>query len=258
MNHLTVTLITRDEESDMPRALASVAGIADEIVVVDSGSRDRTCDVARAAGAKVVTRDWTDYSDQKNFAASLAAHDWILNLDADEEPDPRLRTSLAQWKDTQPEAVAYWMRRKACYLGRWILHSGWYPDPKLRLYRKDKARFVGTVHESLTVEGPTAWLEGELLHYTMNTLEDHLRKTRRYSALSARQLAQSGRRGWLLYFLFAPPWEFFRRFLLQQGFLDGTRGILIAAVSTYYVFLKYWKLGILLRGGTILGEDESP
>lgn len=257
MNRLTVTLITRDEEKNLPRALASLGNLADEILVVDSGSTDHTCELARQRGARVLERAWTNYGDQKNFAATHAAHDWILNLDADEELSPELQTSLRQWKTEAPAAVAYRIRRKARYLGRWIHHSGWYPDPKLRLYRRDRAGFVGALHEGLAVEGPTAWLEGDLHHYSVNSFEEHVRKLRCYATLAAAQLFTAGRRHWLLPMLLASSWAFLRTFFLQQGFRDGYRGLLIALMTAYYVFLKYHKLGVLVRGGSLDAEPGS-
>lgn len=248
MNRLTVTVITKNEEKDLPRALASVRDLADEIVVVDSGSTDRTCEIARQAGARVLERAWTDYSDQKNFAAAQAIHDWILSLDADEELSPALRAAVARWKEQPPAAVAYRMKRKGRYLNGWIQHSGWYPDTKRRLYRRDAAQWAGKLHEQLEVEGEVAWLEGDLLHYTFDTVEDHLASTRRYASLAAEFLRARGRRHWLLPLLVATPWAFLRTFIFQQGFRDGYRGFLIGCVASYYVFLKYANLAALARG----------
>lgn len=254
MNRLTVTIITLNEEKNLARALDSVAGIADDIVVVDSGSVDRTRELARERGARVFERGFTDYSEQKNFAAAQASQDCILSLDADEELSPELQQSVQRWKESEPAAVAYGMQRRAHYIDRWINHSGWYPDPKLRLYRRDRARWVGALHEGLQVEGTTGWLEGELRHFTVNSFEQHVRSVRRYTTLAARQLFSAGRRRWLLPFLFAAPWGLVRTLIFQRGFLDGRRGLQIAVMAAYYVFLKYWKLGVLMRGGSLEAE----
>ncbi len=254
MNRFTVTVITLNEAHNLPRALASIAEVADEIVVVDSGSTDGTCEVAHQHGARVLTRPFTDYSDQKNYAAAQAAHNWIFSLDADEELNAELEASLRRWKESEPRAVAYRMRRRAHYLGDWIRHSGWYPDPKLRLYRRDRARWVGALHEKLEVEGTTEWLEGELLHYTVSTLDEHARSVRRYTTLAARQLYEQGRRRWLLPLLVASPWAFVRTLVFRLGILDGHRGFLIAVMAAYYVFLKYRKLGLLVRGRALEPE----
>lgn len=258
MNRVTFTLITRDEERNLPRALASVKELADEILVVDSGSRDRTCQLARNQGARVIERAWSDYSDQKNFAASHASNEWIFSLDADEELSPELAAALAAWKTRSPDAVAYRMRRKARYLGRWIHHSGWYPDPKLRLYRRDAARWVGKLHESLEVRGAVGWLEGDLLHHTFDTLDAHKAAVCRYSALAAEDMWTRRRRRWLLSLLFASPWTFLRTLVLQQGFRDGYRGVLIAWMAAYYVFLKYWRLGRMKSGHRSASAPTEP
>ncbi len=247
MNRLSVTLITLNEERNLPRALASVGGLADEIVVVDSGSRDRTVELARQHGARVLERAWTDFSDQKNFAAAQASHDWILSLDADEELSPELRAELERWKQATPEAVAYEMPRRARYLGQWIKHSGWYPDRKRRLYRRDKARFAGVLHESLEVNGAIGRLEGDLRHYTVETLDEHRAKMEGYTTLAARELYRTGRRQWLLPLLVAPPWAFLRTYFFQQGFHDGAAGWHIARMAARYVYLKYSKLRALAR-----------
>ncbi len=251
MNRLTVTLITLNEEANLPRALASLADLPDEIVVVDCGSTDRTCEMARQQGARVVQRAWTNYADQKNFAAAQASHEWILGLDADEELSPELRKSLRAWKQCAPTAGAYEFARRANYLGGWIHHSGWYPDRKARLYRRDGARFVGVVHESLEVNGPVGRLEGDLYHYTVRSLGEHIAKMDTYTTLAAEQLYAAGRRKWLPRMLLSPPWTFLQKFVLQAGFLDGHRGWLIARMAARYVFLKYRKLGLLVGGGSL-------
>lgn len=258
MNRISFTLITRDEEHDLPRALTSIKGVADEIVVVDSGSEDQTCQVARNHGARVIERSWTDYSDQKNFAAAQAEHDWIFSLDADEELSPELRSSVASWKSRPSEAVAYRIRRKARYLGGWIHHSGWYPDPKLRLYRRDASRWVGKLHESLEVEGEVGWLEGDLLHHAFDTFDAHARAVRGYTTLAAQEMWAGGRRRWLLPLLFASPWAFFRTLVLQQGFRDGYRGVLIAWMAAYYVFLKYARVGSIATGRQSAAQPKGP
>jgi glycosyltransferase involved in cell wall biosynthesis len=256
MNRLTVTLITLNEERDLPRALASVRGLADEMLVVDSGSTDRTGDVARAHGARVLERVWTDFSDQKNFAAAQAAHDWIFSLDADEELSPALQEELRRWKETDPAAAAYEMPRRARYLGRWIRHSGWYPDYKRRLYRRDRARFVGALHESLAVEGAVGRLRSDLYHHTFATLAEHHARIEHYSRLTARALYAASRRQWLLPLLVAPPWMFLRTYFGKLGFLDGAAGWHIARLTARTSYLKYAGLGRLVRGQPL--EPEAP
>src|ERR1700680_4313258 len=157
MPPISAVLITYNEESDLPRALASLAGVADELVVVDSGRTDRTCEIGRGAGARVVLRPFDHFDKQKNFAAAQAAHDWVLALDADEALSPELRASLAAWKRREPPAIAdiaYQVATRSNYLGGWIRHSGWYPEYRIRFYRRDRARWQGALHESVHAEGP--------------------------------------------------------------------------------------------------------
>src|ERR1700694_1927146 len=176
MNRLSACLITLNEEHNLRRALESVRGVAEEIVVVDCGSRDRTMEIARECGAKVITNAWTNFAEQKNVAAAAASHDWILSLDADEELSPELRNALLTWKEKEPGFAVYEFARRAWYVGGWINHSGWYPDLQRRLYRRDAARFSGIVHESLQLNGEPGRLEGDLLHYTIQSFSEHEEK----------------------------------------------------------------------------------
>ncbi|MCB1021000.1 MAG: glycosyltransferase family 2 protein [Acidobacteria bacterium] len=234
-------LITLDEEKNLPRALASLA-FCDEIVVLDSGSADRTVELARQAGARVEQRAWTGYADQKNAVAALASHDWILSLDADEEVSPELAASIARLRAEGPAAAGYAFPRRARYLGRWIGHGGWYPDAKVRLYDRRKARWRGNyVHESVVADAETGRLDGDLLHYTCDTFSQHIQSVDRYTTLAARQMRAAGRRPSLARLVVAPPWTAFRTYVLQRGFLDGVQGLLIAAMAGFYVFAKYAK-----------------
>ena len=257
MNRLTATVITLNEEHNLPCALASLEDIPDEIVLVDSGSTDRTCEIGRQRGAAVFSRAWTGYSDQKNFAAARAKNDWILSLDADEELSPELRESLRVWKHAPPAAAVYECARKAWYLGAWIEHSGWYPDYKKRLYRRDAARFAGHLHESLDYAGPVGRLRGDLHHYTVQSFEEHVTSVNRYTTLAAEQLFAAGHRRWRLAMLLAPPWGWVQTFMIRGGFLDGRRGWLIARMAARYTYLKYRKLGRLVEGQPVAARQGS-
>jgi len=260
MNRLTATLITCNEEQNLPRVLDSLADLPDEIVVVDSGSADRTREIALQRGARVLCRAWTGFADQRNFAAAHAAHDWILALDADEELSPELRESLRAWKNHDPAEMAYEFSRLASYLGQWIRHSGWYPDRKVRLYRRDRARFAGVAHDSLVTDGRVGRLAGDLYHHAFRTVAEHTATVNSYSTAGAEEMFAAGRRSWLPAMLLAPPWMLLRRFFLQAGFLDGSRGWRIARMSAKYTFLKYRKLGVLARGGSLKAShrDANP
>jgi glycosyltransferase involved in cell wall biosynthesis len=246
MNRVSACLITLNEEENLPRVLDSLAGVADEIVVVDSGSTDRTEEVALLRGAKFFSRAWTNYADQKNFAAECATSDWILSLDADEELSSPLHTSLWNWKKHRPDLPVYEMARRTWYLGKWIRHSGWYPDFQRRLYRRDVAEFSGIIHESLRFDGKTGRLSGDLLHYTVRSFDEHQANVERYTTLAAQQMFDQGKRQWLAAMWFATPWSWFQNFVLRGGFLDGYRGALIAQMAARSVHLKYAKLGKLI------------
>ena len=247
MNRLSICVITLNETHDLPRLLKSVEGIAEEIVVVDSGSTDATMEIARAAGARVLTRAWTNYAEQKNFVAGQASEDWILLLDADEQLSGELRESILKWKAGPPQFPVYEMARLAWFLGAWIRHSRWYPDWQRRLYDRRKAHFSGAIHESLQFQGSVGRLRGDLLHYTVRNLEEQRQKSDEYSTLAARAMFENGRKEWRAAKWFATPWTWFRYFVLGAGFLDGYRGFLIACSAAHTVRLKYTKLGKLVE-----------
>lgn len=246
MNRISACLITLNEEENLSRALASLSGIADEIVVVDSGSTDRTEEIARQHGAAFSFRMWTNYAEQKNFAAESATNDWIFSMDADEELSSALQTSLLAWKKHPPDLSVYEVARRTWYLGAWIKHSGWYPDFQRRLYRRDAASFVGMIHESLRFTGDPGRLSGDLLHYTVRSFDEHEANVERYTTLAAQQMYALGKRRWRGAMWFATPWSWFQNFVLRGGFCDGYRGALIAQMAARSVRLKYAKLGKLV------------
>jgi glycosyltransferase involved in cell wall biosynthesis len=245
---LTAILIAYNEEQDLPRALASLAGIADEIILLDSGSTDRTCEIARALGARVYHRHLDGFAEQKNYAASFSSNDWILSIDCDHELSSELRASMLAWKRQIPEKNAYEILLFTNYLGGWIRHSGWYPEFKVLLYRRDKGKFAGALHERIHVDGPVGRLSGHLFHYTIRSLTEHRAKLDAMSTLAAEDMFAQGRKSWRAAMIFAPPWTFVQRILFQLGVLDGRRGWLIAWHSGSHIYLKYRKLGRLLAG----------
>ena len=257
MNRVSACLITLNEEENLPRALASLSGIADEIVVVDSGSTDRTEEIARQHGAAFFSRAWTNYAEQKNFAAERASHEWIFSMDADEEVSSVLHTSLLDWKTHKPECEVFELSRRTWYLGAWIKHSGWYPDFQRRLYRRGSAQFSGIIHESLRFDGKPGRLTGDLLHYTVRSFPEHETNVERYSTLAAQQLFAQGKRSWRPAMWFATPWSWFQNFVLRGGFLDGYRGALISQMAARSVRLKYAKLGKLIASKRHLGAANS-
>jgi glycosyltransferase involved in cell wall biosynthesis len=248
MPALTAILISYNEELDLPRALASLAGIADEIILVDSGSTDRTCEIARTFGARVYARKLNSFAEQKNYAASLSSNDWILSIDCDQELSPELRSSMLAWKRESPEKNGYEILLLTNYLGAWIRHSGWYPEFRVLLFQREKGNFVNALHERAHVEGPLGRLNGHLFHYTIRSLAEHQAKLDTMSTLAAEDMFAHGRKSWRAAMIFAPPWTILQRLAFQLGVLDGRRGWLIAWLSGKYIYLKYRKLGRLLAG----------
>src|SRR6185312_15523988 len=238
---ISAAIIAFNEERNIARAIESLR-FADQIVVVDSGSTDATREIAAKAGARVIEEQWRGYAAQKNFAATVAAHDWILSLDADEAVTPELAAEFAAVRAEGPRFDAYSFPRLAQYLGRWIRHSGWYPDRKVRLYHRARAKWVGQyVHESVCVDGTVGELRGDLLHYTCTSLADHRRTLERYTSLAAQEIVARGKPAPLARLIADPPWTFFRTWVLQGGFLDGPQGFTIARMAALYTFLKYAK-----------------
>lgn len=247
MNQLTICVVAQNEEENLPRLLKSVREVADEIVVVDGGSTDRSIAIAQEHGVKVVQRAFTTHADQKNYAASVATHDWIFLLDADEELSDELKASTLRWKRSEPQYAVYEMARLTWYLGAWIRHSRWYPDWQKRIYRRNEARFEGAIHSALRFEGRVGRLKGNLLHFTIRDFSEHEAKLERYTTAIAKEMFENGRRGWRAALWLATPWSWVRHFFLAAGFLDGYRGALIAQMAARGVRLKYAKLGQLVE-----------
>ena len=244
---ITATIITRDEQGHIARAIESV-GFCDEILVVDSGSTDRTVAVAKSMGATVICKDWPGYAAQKNFAAEHARNNWILSLDADEALTPKLAAGIKRLLPADQGCAGYDFPRLARYRGRWIRHSGWYPDRKVRLYDRTRGRWVGEyVHESVQVDGNVGHLDGDLLHYTCDSIDAHEANVDRYTDLAARELNDAGRHVAAWRPLLAPAHSFVKAYVLQLGFLDGRAGLTIAYMAGRYVYLKYSKARALAR-----------
>jgi glycosyltransferase involved in cell wall biosynthesis len=239
---LTVTVITRNEAANIAAALASVSW-ADEIIVVDSQSTDDTVSIARRLATRVEVRDWPGYSAQKNFAADLASHDWILSLDADERVTPALAGEIRQLLASSPAVGGYRIPRVAWYLGRWIRSTDWYPDYQLRLYNRRAGRWNGRrVHESVELAGAVGQLRNELEHHPYRDISHHLQTIDRYTTLAAQEQRAAGRRVRPWQTLFYPRFAFLRNYILKGGFRDGSTGLVVSLLNSYYVFLKLAKL----------------
>jgi glycosyltransferase involved in cell wall biosynthesis len=238
---LTVTVITRNESANLDAALASV-GWADEIVVVDAGSTDDTAAIARRHTDRVEVAGWPGFSAQKNYAASLASHDWILSLDADERVTPALAAEIRALLASDPAARGYRVPRMSFYLGRWIRGTDWYPDFQLRLYDRRAGEWNGRrVHESVRLTGEPGRLRSDLQHYPYRDLSHHLATIDRYTTLAADEMRMEGRRPSLAAVALHPPFAFLRNYVLRGGFRDGGVGFVVSVLNSYYVFLKLAK-----------------
>ncbi len=245
---LSVVIITRNEEAAIGRCLDSVSW-ADEVIVLDCGSTDETVAVARSRGAKVATTsDWPGFGPQKNRAISHATGDWVLSIDADERVSPELADQIRRVVSSPGAVHAYGIARLSSYCGRYMRHSGWWPDYVTRLFRRGKARFSDDlVHERLVVDGEVGQLTGTLLHESFDSLEQVLEKVNRYSSLSAEQMNANGRRGGVATAVLHGVGAFFRTYVLKAGFLDGREGFMLAVSNAEGAYYKYVKLFLLNR-----------
>ncbi|HEY3929998.1 MAG TPA: glycosyltransferase family 2 protein [Candidatus Koribacter sp.] len=253
---LSVVIITRNEEANIARTLASVVDLADEVILLDSGSTDHTLDVAKTFGPKVkiFQEDWKGFARQKNSAISKATGDWILSLDADEEVSPLLSREIVEAlrpkdESPQPIAQAFSIPRKNFFLGRWIKRGGFYPDRKIRLVKKEFAVFEDrAVHEDMKIDGPIVNLRGALLHHAYPTLTSYIEHMNRYSSLGAEMAVSSGKRGFSFFnILVRPQATFIYNYFFRLGFLDGREGLLLHRYHAMYVSWKYAKIWELTR-----------
>ncbi|HEX9424371.1 MAG TPA: glycosyltransferase family 2 protein [Pyrinomonadaceae bacterium] len=244
---ISATIITFNEEANIREACESV-GWADEIIVVDSGSTDKTSDIAAACGARVIYKDWPGFAAQKQFAADQALHDWVFSLDADERVSEELKASIATLSKADETKLAdgYRIPRRSYYQGRWIKGGGWYPDWQLRLYRKSRGCWGSRqIHESVKMSSDARIekLSGDILHYSVRDSAHHHRMIgERYAPLAAQQMFEEGRRTSHLKIATAAPAAFIRSYFLRGGFRDGLAGISIAAFAAHHAFLKHLML----------------
>ena len=264
---LSVAIITLNEELNLSRTLAGVRW-ADEIVVVDSGSTDRTVEIARSFDARVLERPWPGFAAQKNFALSQCTGDWVLSLDADEELSPELQREIRTLLATDPPVDAFRLKRRNLFLGRWIRHGGFYPDPKLRLIRRAAAGLAlppqfsnRPVHETIPFAGATQTLDYDLIHHAYPTLTAYLEHMNRYSTLGAEVLVGKGRvsrflPAFLLRILYVPQLTFCWNYFVRLGFLDGREGLLLHLYQAVYTSWKYAKAWELAFGAKRLAATD--
>jgi glycosyltransferase involved in cell wall biosynthesis len=249
---ISIVLITHNEEANLPRTLESVmplvGGGGGEIIVVDSGSGDRTLEIARSFGSKVFVEPWKGFAGQKNSAMNKASGDWVLQLDADEALEPQLAEEISSALKASPSINGFWIPRKNLFLGRWIKHGGYYPDPKLRLVRRGGGHFEEYgAHPTMKVDGPTGRLKHPLAHNAYPTLRGYIDHMNSYSSMGA-ELATTRRRGFsVLDIVVRPALTFMYNYFLRLGFLDGREGLLLHLYHSVYVSWKYSKAWELSR-----------
>ncbi len=258
---ISLVIITLNEEKGIARAIES-ASFCSDIVVLDSGSTDNTCQIARELGARVFLEEWRGFRDQKQRATDLALHDWVLSLDGDEAVSSELREEIKSLLNTWARGESqghfnidgFRMPRLTWNLGRWIRHGGWYPDYQLRLYNRTRAKWVGgQVHEHVRAERVER-LKAPLLHYPFPRHADQVATNNRYSGLGAEALDSKGEKFQLLKLIFKPYSKFLETYFIKRGFLDGLPGFIIAVGAAYSIFLKYAKLWEMQN----LKKEEKP
>lgn len=243
MSKLSTITLALNEETDIVPCLESVAWADERIVVLDPRTSDRTAELARQVGARVVERPFVNFADQHQAALALAAHDWVFSIDADERATPELAAEI-RCAIEQPSPVGWWVPRHNIIWGREIRHTGWYPDYQLRLMRRSRVRYdpEREVHELVIVDGEAGYLKNALVHYNYRTVAEFLRKTERYTLLEAGILRKAGVRPRLRSLVGQPLREFWRRYVQYQGYRDGGHGLLLSILMAYYRGLTYWRL----------------
>jgi glycosyltransferase involved in cell wall biosynthesis len=239
---ISVIVITKNEEQNIAACLESVSW-SDDVIVVDAESADATASLARERGAKVFVKKWEGFSAAKTYAVLQTKHQWVLWLDADERVMPALAEEIARLDLQSTRSAAFTVARRAYFLGRWIRHSGWYPGRVARLFNKETARFTpAAVHEGLEIDGIIGDLSNDLLHFTDPNLYHYFEKFNRYTTLAAVEAGQRGKRFGMSDLFIRPAWLFIKMYILKRGFLDGMQGLILALLSSAYVFTKYAKL----------------
>ncbi len=250
MVKISCVVITYNEEQNITRCLESVKDVVDEIIVVDSFSQDKTVELAKLQGAKVFFKKFEGFGEQKAFAIQQTSFDWILSVDADEKISDELKASILEVKKN-PQYDGYGFNILTNYCGKWIRHCGWYPQFKLRLLNKTKGHInLNKVHEGFEMNHSHAhigFLEGDLLHFSYNTIAEHSQKIQLYTELAAKTSMERGASIPLLKIIFGPTWSFFYHYILRKGFLDGYWGYVLCKNISYESFIKYVKIKLYTR-----------
>lgn len=242
---LTAVIITNNEERNIARCLESIKDVADEIVVVDSGSTDRTEEICNSFNVKFVKQEWLGYSEQKNFANSLASNDWILSIDADEELSEKLKNSISELKNQRlSDDDVFSMNRLTNYCGHWIHHCGWYPDRKIRIWNRKIGSWQGEIHETIvfSTEIQEKVLQGDLLHYSFATAQDYENQMFKFAKMRGQHYFMKGKKHASFYMAVSPVFSFIQHYIFHLGFLDGKDGLHICHITAKSTRLKYQTL----------------
>jgi glycosyltransferase involved in cell wall biosynthesis len=254
MPRLSVTVIALNQEANLGPCLETVA-FADDLVVVDTGSTDRTLEVARTYTPRVFSSPWLGFGRTKNFALDQAEGDWVFSLDTDERVPPELQAEIQAVLAADGPLDGYRVPRKNYFCGRWIRHLGWYPDYTLRLFRRGRGRFRDReVHEEVLVDGPVGNFHTPLEHYSYRSVSEYVSRMDRYARLAAQEMAKAGRRPFPGELLVRPLFSFLHLYFIRRGFLEGTPGYTLAVLMSMYKFLKYYYLRELARGRDLDGR----
>ena len=243
MESLSVVIITLNEEKNIERCLKSIQAVADEIIIIDSNSTDKTLEICQKYQAKIHQQKWLGYSTQKNFGNNLSENNYVLSIDADEALSEKLSKSILKLK-RKGFSGAYQFNRLNNYCGKWIKHTSWYPDTKLRIWNKTKGKWQGDIHENIIFEKniEVSHLKGDLLHYSYYSIREHIAQANKFSSISAQVKFEQGKKAGVFKIVFSPFFKFIKEYFIKLGFLDGIYGFTISIISAHETFLKYIKL----------------
>ena len=240
--NISLVMIVKNEEKNLAKCLNSVENLVDEIVIVDSGSTDKTIEIAKTFGAKIFKREFDSFSNQKNYALSIATNEWVLHLDADEVLSKELVEEI-KFVIINTKLDGFYLIRTNFFLGKQMKHSGINKEYRLRLAKKTLSKYVGgIIHEELIVNGKVGKLKNIMIHNSYPTISSYFNKLEQYTTLGAKKLLEKNKKAGIIDIVFKPPFEFIKRYILKCGFLDGIRGFIWAVLYAFYTFIKYIKL----------------
>lgn len=251
MTPISAVIITFNEEKNIDACISSISKVANDIVVVDSFSTDKTEELCKKYSAvQFVSQEWLGYAEQKNFGHKIAKHDWIISIDADEILSDELTDSIQHHLGLGLKGV-YQCKRLTNYCGSWIKHCGWYPDTKTRIFNKNDVKWIGLIHEELEHNEISTLLKGDLLHYSYHSIQQHISQINKYTDFGAQEDFNKGKKVTLLKTIFYPLWKFIRDYIFNMGILDGYHGFIVCAISAQATFLKSIKIRELHKNQSI-------